>query len=581
MAVSSFSGSWRPAVLAVAMVAILTAQPASAEYGESPAGAYLAGNSAQARSDLAAASHYLAAALAHDPENTDLLRRAFHVSLSGGEADMAAELAARLVQHDPQDQLAETVLIVEDLRAGRYQVARKRSVRLERSGIATILAPMVEAWTAAAMDDVDTATSVLDDVAARPGVDAMAYLYKGMILDRADRTTEAREAYEAALERGGTTLRLVQALGALYERTGAPDRARALYNTYMEQNADSEFLNRDYARLDQGEAPAPVPLDPEVGVADALFQIASLLNREQAEIALSYARLAHRLDPHSGLGPLLVAEMLKEAERYEDALVVLRGVDEGHLAAPAAAEAIATTLDRMGRSDEAVEMLTRLADERSDDAEILVMLGDIERGERRFQEAADAYDAAAARDPSLAQDDWTFLYRRGIALERLQNWERAEQDLVRAIELKPDFPHLLNYLGYSWVDRGIRLDEAEALIRRAVDLNSEDGFIIDSLGWVYYRTGRLDEAVPLLERAVELEPGDSELNDHLGDAYWMAGRRIEATFQWRHALRTADDADRILEIEKKLAHGLTDPQIIGGPVTSDAAGRKPDDTPVP
>ena len=90
----------------------------------------------------------------------------------------------------------------------------------------------------------------------------------------------------------------------------------------------------------------------------------------------------------------------------------------------------------------------------------------------------------------------------------------------------------MNYLGYSWVDMNMNLDEALDMIRKAVDLRPSDGYIVDSLGWAYYRLGRFDEAVRELERAVSLKPDDPVLNDHLGDAYWRAGRKLEATFQW-------------------------------------------------
>ncbi|MGH6954092.1 MAG: tetratricopeptide repeat protein, partial [Alphaproteobacteria bacterium] len=151
---------------------------------------------------------------------------------------------------------------------------------------------------------------------------------------------------------------------------------------------------------------------------------------------------------------------------------------------------------------------------------------------------------------------WTLLYARGIALERSKQWPRAEADLLRALEFRPEQALVLNYLGYSWADRGENLERAREMIERAVALRPNDGYIVDSLGWVHYRMGQYDKAVIHLERALELKSGDAVITDHLGDAYWQAGRKTEARFQWRRALTLDADQDLRRSIQLKLEHGL-------------------------
>ena len=163
-------------------------------------------------------------------------------------------------------------------------------------------------------------------------------------------------------------------------------------------------------------------------------------------------------------------------------------------------------------------------------------MGDLLRGEDRFAEAEAAYTRALQRLPAIDRRHWRLLYARGIAYERTKRWPQAEADLLKALELEPEQPFVLNYLGYSWVDQGLNLDRAKAMLHRAVELRPEDGFIVDSLGWAYFRLGEHDKAVTYLERAVELEPGDPVINDHLGDGYWRVGRTREARFQWQRAL---------------------------------------------
>ena len=154
---------------------------------------------------------------------------------------------------------------------------------------------------------------------------------------------------------------------------------------------------------------------------------------------------------------------------------------------------------------------------------------------------------------------WSLLYSRGIALERSKQWARAETDFIKALELEPEQPYVLNYLGYSWVDQGIHLERATGMIEKAVELRPRDGFIVDSLGWAYFRIGDYGGAVRELERAVELRPQDPVINDHLGDAYWMVGRRLEARFQWRRALALEPEADVAGTITNKLEDGLPQP----------------------
>jgi Flp pilus assembly protein TadD len=189
-------------------------------------------------------------------------------------------------------------------------------------------------------------------------------------------------------------------------------------------------------------------------------------------------------------------------------------------------------------------------------AEAAISLGDVLRGRKRFLEAAEAYDIAIARSNPSEQRNWTLYYSRGIALERANLWQRAEADFLKALELSPEQPHVLNYLGYSWVEHGVNLDRARKMLERAVELRPNDGYIVDSLGWVLFRTGDFKGATERLEHAVELRPQDATINDHLGDAYWKVGRHTEARFQWSRALSLDPEPELVDSIKTKIARGL-------------------------
>jgi Flp pilus assembly protein TadD len=219
---------------------------------------------------------------------------------------------------------------------------------------------------------------------------------------------------------------------------------------------------------------------------------------------------------------------------------------------------LAIDLDGLERTDEARKLLDKLTAEQPKDIEAILALGNILRGRKNYQECAEVYSKAIATITTAQKSDWLVYYFRGICFERAKQWDRAEADLKKALELFPEQPQVLNYLGYSWIDQGVNLDEGMRMIRRAVEQKPEDGYIIDSLGWAYYRIGQYDEAVKHLERAVELRPEDPTINDHLGDVYWRVGRIHEAKFQWSHAKDLKPEPEELPKIEEKLRIGLPD-----------------------
>jgi Flp pilus assembly protein TadD len=256
----------------------------------------------------------------------------------------------------------------------------------------------------------------------------------------------------------------------------------------------------------------------------------------------------------------LLGELFEGEGRWDDAIETYQEIGRDSPYGWNARLRVASALDRIDRTDEAVERLREMAEERSGRIEALVTLADILRGRERYQEAAEAYDGVFERISELEERHWSLLYARGIALERSRQWSRAEADFLRALELKPDQPLVLNYLGYSWVEQGDNLERALGMIEKAVELRPNDGYIVDSLGWVYYRMGSYVEAVEQLERAVELRPEDPTINDHLGDAYWRVRRFNEARFQWQRALSFTPDEELVPAIEAKLKLGLTPPE---------------------
>jgi tetratricopeptide (TPR) repeat protein len=254
---------------------------------------------------------------------------------------------------------------------------------------------------------------------------------------------------------------------------------------------------------------------------------------------------------------MLVAGILEQQKRHLDANKVYQSIAPGSWFTWSARLRIAANAEAMENYEEAERVLRALAKERSDRIDALAQLGGMLRTKERFVEAVAVYDDAMKRVAKVEQRHWSLFYARGIALERSKQWPRAEADFLRALELQPEQPYVLNYLGYSWIDQGLNLDRGMEMIRKAVEQRPNDGYIVDSLGWAHYRLGNFEKAAEHLERAVELRPHDPTINDHLGDAYWKVGRILEAQFQWKRAQGLKPDAELAAQIEKKLKEGLT------------------------
>ena len=527
---------------------------------DSVMGNYLAGRHARANRDLPAAIQFLMAVLDKDPDNPELLRTTFRLMASEGRIDEALDLARRLVAVDGINSSAPVALAVGDIKGGRFAEAEQRLAQMPERGLNVFLTPLLRAWILVGLGKPDEAIEALDSLSDKNGFRAMRHLHRGLIQELSGRIEEAEKEYRSAAESAdGLSLRLIELLGGLYERTGRPEEARALYQEYLEAQPNSRLLDPAEARLDAGSVPKQTVGSAAEGAAEALFGLASALSQQSPPVAsLLLGHLALYLRPAFPLALFMVAGTFEEQDRLEKSNALYRAIDPASPLAWSARLRIASSLDRMKRTDEAVALLKEMALQRSDRADPLISMGDIHRSHDSFEDAVNAYDEAIKRIGRLQPRHWSLLYTRGIVLERSKQWARAEKDFLKALDFEPDQPYVLNYLGYSWVELGLNLDRARQMIEKAVDLRPNDGYIVDSLGWVRYRLGDFEAAARDLERAVELRPEDPVINDHLGDAYWRVGRRPEARFQWRRALTLEPAPDLRATIETKIERGLTE-----------------------
>jgi len=553
--------------LAGLLLAFVVAVPSEAAASiETPTGAYLAGRHAQETRDYAAAASWYEDALRTDPESPELISRTFLMEASEGRFDRARSLAERELTVDSTDAVAELVLLIDRVKVGDKAGALARAEALPGDGVHRFVAPLALGWTRMAVGDVAGADAALRQLNKFNGFAPLELYQLGLLYDFAGQPDKAEENFNKTLEATGQlNWRLTDAMANFYERHGRADKADALYQRFIKENAGSELAESVLAHK-PAEPPLPLIDTAEEGLAEALFDLASVVNQpETIDLALLYARCALQLRPHLSLARLLLSDVLSAQNKPEESLAILAEFPPNSPYSWSARLRVAADLEMLDRTDEAVAQLKEMSAEAPTRAGADMQLGDLLRAKKRFNEAVDAYDEAIRRlQASSMPERWSLYYSRGIALERSGQWKPSEADLLHALELKPDQPLVLNYLGYSWIDRGENLERGLQMIKKAVELRPEDGYIVDSLGWAHYRLGDYSSAVEYLEKAIELVPEDPTINDHLGDAYWQSGRPNEARFQWRRALQFGPEADEIKPIEAKLDQGLVSPNRAGG-----------------
>lgn len=538
--------------------------PLQLEPAESLEGNYLAAIIAGAARDTRAASLYYREALRADPRNLELMERAFVAFLADGAMPDAFRIAERLAVREPDNGLAHLALGVRAIGNKQFATARRHLERGGRSRTADITATLLTAWTWLGSGNLPRALSTIDRLKNESAFNVFRDYHAGLIADLAGDRTEAEKRFKSAYASDKTTLRVIDVYGRFEANRGARDSALALYEAYNRLTPRQPIVEDAVERLKAGKPLPRIVTNAQEGAAEVLYSLGSIGSRQDdGIIAVVYLRLALFLDPDHVMALVTLGDVLERAKQTDKAIAIYKQVPADSPLRASVDIQVGISLEILERTDEALAHLNGLIARNPKDVDAITALGNVYRNRKKFAEAAEAYTKALDVAGTPTPGNWAIYYARGIAYERTKQWPKAEVDFKKALELIP--PHLnrdralvLNYLGYSWVDQKLNIDEAFQMLRKAVELSPREGYIIDSLGWAYYRLGRYDDAVRELERAVELKPGDPVINDHLGDAYWKVGRKLEAQFQWAHARDNKPEADDLVKVLWKLENGLED-----------------------
>jgi len=534
--------------LAVAAVLATTAAKADID-----SGAYLAGRTAALNNDFVSAARYFTISLRRDPGNREILENAMAAHAAVGNLDAASRLAIRLWEQNNSSQVSSLVIATNAAKNGQWADI------LEAMEAGRTISPLVDglaqAWAFAGVGDTDRAMATFEDVAAQQGMNGFGTFHSALFLASIGEFEQADAILGAAGRQHDA--RSAFAHAQILSQLGRNEDAIALLQAVFGSNPDPSLT----LLLSQLGAGVTVPFDtvrnPQDGMAEVMYLVARLVRQETPEsYTLLYTRMAEALRPDFTPAILLSGELLEALEQFDLASETYARISTDDPAYASAELGRIEVLRRAGKLDAGIEAAQNLARSHGHLPAPHDKLGDMLRYDKRYADAIPAYTQAISLLPEGHGSEWLLHYKRAISYHMTDDWPLAEADFRSALELNPDQPLVLNYLGYSLVERGEKLDEALEMIEKAVRGAPENGAIIDSLGWVLFQLGRYDESVAYMEQAASLEAVDPIVNDHLGDVYWAVGRKIEADFQWNRALSFNPEPELAERIRLKLEIGL-------------------------
>ena len=546
--------------LACALSCLTFVSSAQAQSGD-----FLAALVATRASDADSATSYLAEALIKDPGEKALIRQQMTILAIEGDFDAALPYANDFLALDREDALALNIVRVEAIKREDWQTALSTLPLTSESRLDLIIEAI--AYTALLTGDgkLDEALKSIEEGLDAIGFASLGNYARGLVYATQGQFQESSDSFAAFIGQDPFQYpRMAELTAYGLERTGDTGNARAIYEALLGTGA-RQAGEEGLERLDN-DLPIPDTLLPRpTDIYTELLYVITRLLAEQDQYALAYRyaqEIGYLLTPQASLYPgytEVIASSLLDLERYSEAEKFYQALEQVEEFRLAALLGQVQALSDQERYQDALGALAEAEQVLGGAPGINRQRGILYFRAEQYEDAVSSFDQWRAAVPELGPAAAQPLFIAGISAYRLNDFEAMEEALLKSLELRPDDPNVLNFLAYSWVERGLNLDQSFDMLNKAVELQPESGAIIDSLGWAYYQLGQYAEALPHLERAFQINPWSWEIAEHVGDAYWKVDRKREAQYFWARALDLPDiPEDHVDAIQVKLENGLSD-----------------------
>ncbi|MBO4294826.1 MAG: tetratricopeptide repeat protein [Alphaproteobacteria bacterium] len=524
-------------------------------------GTYLAGRVAHIRQNYDIAADYYMASLDLGLDNQEVLNSTYLLLASEGRMEKAAEYALKAREKGDQSNLILFILMATNMEHKDYQAALDSLSDMEKSPLNNAVLPLFQSWILTGLNNKDESFKKLEVLAKDKTLLPLYHMHKGMIADYFDDQETALTEFDAIIEDESMPLsfRALQVIGNFYLRVGQKDKVIGVIDKYFEKNKQAPMLKalKESFEQENKESTQKIIDTPQKGLAEAVFNIGTLFRGFQNEVAQLFTSLVLYLNPNFEVARISMADLYERAGRYDQAIEEYLSIGDSSPAYFVAQLKAAENYETKKDNEKAYDLLVRMLEKYPNNVQVTFHLGEVSRALKKYDKAVLYYQKTLDALSKADKDRWTVYYALGMSYERQNKWNDAEQAFKKALITSRRHPYVLNYLGYSWIERGMNYNEALYMIFEAHRKDPTDGHIMDSVGWALYKMGKYADAVKVLERASEYLPSNAVVFEHLGDAYWQAGRKNEARYQWQHALKSSEDRDEINEsdIMRKIEHG--------------------------
>ena len=526
-------------------------------------GSYLAGDSALINKDNQAAIYHFKNAINSKELKTeyglDIAKKLCNLYLLEGDIDNCI-LLGKKIEKDISSKNIDSVnilmaLVVSDIKEKKINSALNRLKKIEKSSYERFSVPIIEAWLIALeKKNLQKAKKKLNELEKDFSVNGLRNFNLALIHEFFNKNDEALIYYQKSINAfTQPSYRLVEISANAFQRNSDFDKAKEIYIKFLSSSNDNLLVENSLKRIENKEIPNKLIVNLNDAIAELFSTIAGSFSSDFTNsFSVIYLYFSLYLKDDFEVAQLYLAELLENNNEYEKANILYEKIKPLSSFYWHSKLKKARNLELLGDNKKSILILEEMSNEKKDRYDSLKLLGDIYRNYDKYDEAIKIYNEAILRIKKIGSEHWDLLYSRGVAYERNNQWILAEKDFLKILELRPDQPDVLNYLGYSWIEKDINLDQAKKFILKAVNLKPRDPYIVDSLGWAYYNLKEYDKAVEELERAITLKPTDPIINDHLGDAYLKVNRELEALYQWKKAIQFNSEEDLRRKIEEKI-----------------------------
>ena len=533
------------------------------ERKDSVYGNYLAGRIAHIRQDYNRASQYYIKTIDSGIVNAEILGRTYIILASQGRIDEAVKYALLAREKGDENNFIDIINASYSFKQKDYQAARKYLEAINEESYKKLIAPLFNAWSYAGENNYEKAVEELNKIANTDEMKTVYRLHRGLIAEYFNQPEIAQNFYEEIIndKTNDMSFRALQIISNFFVRNNQKDKALTMISRYYGAGNLKEMLSSLSDKIKEGDnKTAPIVNTPEIGVSEVFLEIALLFKSIAAgyDYAQVYMAISQYFNENNDIAKVAMADIFEERLMYDDANKYYDSIlKKSEMYYPAQIKK-ANNLSTEKKYDEAAKVLKKLLKDNPKNFQVLFNLGDVLRISNNQEDAIRYYNEAINSIFYDSEKYWPVYYALAISYDRNNEWPKAEENLEKALKISNRNPQVLNYLGYSWLKSGTNIDKAAALILEAYEKEPNDGVIMDSLGWVYFKTGDYDNAILYLEKASELNPQNAVISDHLGDAYWQGGRKNEAIFLWKQALNQKEDEEDInkKKIKNKIRNGL-------------------------